>query len=160
MSDTPTKSVISIEITDACKSCKGYMDSPCFQYPNKNGDDDICRNCGNNMEYLEKALVKDKLKFMRKIRCDNCNFRICKINDNSVCLWCLHDDKILRHIVLYGKYTGKTHAFVLQTDFSYCVGQVEFRRKRNYDETKLTHLTKKVLNNISHSNHCSPLPSW
>lgn len=52
------------------------------------------------MKYLEKDLIKDKIKFMRKIRCDNCNFRICKINDNSVCLWCLNDDIILRHTIV------------------------------------------------------------
>ena len=30
------------------------------------------------------------------------------------------------------------------------ISEIEFRR--NYDETKLTHLTKKVLNNVSHRN--------
>jgi len=149
---------MDFKITDECKLCKGDMEHECFHFPNKNGDIDICEDCGDYMKYLEKDLIKDKIKFMRKIRCDNCNFRICKINDNSLCLWCLNDDKILRHTVLYGKYNGKTHAFVLQNDFSYCVSQIEFRSKKNYDETKLTHLTKKVSNTVSHHNHCSPLP--
>ena len=30
------------------------------------------------------------------------------------------------------------------------ISEIEFRS--NYDETKLTHLTKKVLNNVSHRN--------
>ena len=110
------------------------------------------------MKYLENDLVKDKIKFIKKIRCENCNFLICKINGNSVCLWCLNDDIILRHKVLYHKYTGKTHAFVLQNDFSYCINQISFRTENNLDETKLTHLTKKILNNVSHSNRYSPLP--
>ena len=147
---------MDIEIATNCKLCNGDMDKVCFNFLNKNGNIDVCSGCGDYMEYLQKDLVKDKLKFMRKIRCDNCNFRICKINDNSVCLWCLNDDIILRHIVPYGKYNGKTHAFVLQNDFSYCISQIEIRKQHNYDETKLTHLTKKVLNNVSHKNRNSP----
>jgi DNA-directed RNA polymerase subunit RPC12/RpoP len=148
---------MDFEITDECKLCKGYMGQGCFHFPNIKGNIDICENCGDYMKYLEIDLVKDKIKFMRKIRCDNCNFRICKINDKSVCLWCLNDDIILRHKVLYDKYNGKTHAFVLQNDFSYCISQIEFITKYNYDETKLTHLTKKVLNNVSHSNRYTSL---
>ena len=108
------------------------------------------------MKYLENDLIKDKIKFMRKIRCDNCNFRICKINCNSVCLWCLNDDIILRHKILYDKYSGKTHAFALQNDFGYCINQIGLRAERKLDETKLTHLTKKVLNNVSHANRYNP----
>ena len=141
-----------------CKLCKGVMANECFDFLNKNGNIDVCGNCGDYMKYLEKDLLKDKIKFIRKLRCDNCNFRVCKINGNSVCLWCLNDDIILRHKVLYGKYTGKTHAFVLQNDFSYCISKIEFINKNNYDETKLTHLTKKVLNNVSYCNRYNPLP--
>ena len=149
---------MDFEIAKDCKLCKGNMKQGCFYFLNKNGNIDICGNCGDYMKYLETDLVKDKIKFIRKIRCDNCNFLICKINGNSVCLWCLNDDIILRHKVLYDKYNGKTHAFVLQNDFSYCISQIEFIRQHNYDETKLTHLTKKVLNNVSHINRYSPLP--
>ena len=34
------------------------------------------------------------------------------------------------------------------------ISEIEFRS--NYDETKLTHLTKKVLNNVSHRNRYRP----
>lgn len=136
---------MDFEISKDCKLCKGDMMNVCFNFPNKNGDIDVCENCGNDMKYLQTDLVKDKLKFIRKIRCDDCNFRICKINGHSVCLWCLDDDKILRHKILYDKYNGRTHAFVLQTDFSYCISQIEFRTHHNYDESKLTYLTKRIL---------------
>lgn len=36
------------------------------------------------------------------------------------------------------------------------ISEIEFRSKKNYDETKLTHLTKKVLNNVSHRNRYRP----
>ena len=149
---------MNFEIANNCKLCKGVMANECFDFLNKNGNIDVCGNCGDYMKYLEKDLLKDKIKFIRKLRCDNCNFRVCKINGNSVCLWCLNDDIILRHKVFYGKYTGKTHAFVLQNDFSYCISKIEFINKNNYDETKLTHLTKKVLNNVSYCNRYNPLP--
>lgn len=142
---------MDFEIANNCKSCKQVMTNGSFYFLNKNGNIDVCGTCGDYMKFLENDLLKDKLKFLRKLRCDNCNFRVCKINGNSVCLWCLNDDKILRHKVMYGKYRGKTHAFVLQNDFSYCISEIEFRSKNNYDETKLTHLTKKVLNNVSHT---------
>jgi hypothetical protein len=141
---------MDFKITDSCKLCKKNMTNGCVDYLNKKGDIDICGSCGDTMKYLEKDLLKDKVKFMRKIRCNTCNFRICKINNNPVCLWCLNDDKILKHMVLYDKYKGKTHAFVLHYDFNYCMIQVEYINKKNYNETKLTHLTKKILNNISH----------
>ena len=137
---------MDFEIAKDCKLCKGDMKQGCFNFLNKNGNIDICGNCGDYMKYLETDLVKDKIKFMRKIRCDNCNFRICKINGNSVCLWCLNDDIILRHKVLYHTYSGKTHAYVLQNDFDYCMKQLAFISERNLDDTKLTHLTKKILN--------------
>jgi len=149
---------MNIEIKkNYCKLCQSKIKTVgCFHFLNKNDEIDICDSCGDHMKYLESDLIKDKVKFMRKIRCENCNFRICKINNNSLCLWCLNDDIILRHRILYDKYNGKTHAFVLQNDFSYCITQIEFRTKHKYDETKLTHLTKKVLNNVSHSNRYNP----
>jgi len=143
---------MDIKITKDCKLCQRDMIGGCIDFPNKDGNIDVCGNCGDYMKYLQNDLIKDKIKFMRKIRCEKCNFRICKINGNSACLWCLNDDIILRHKVLYHKYTGKTHAFVLHNDFSYCLSQLEFRTKHKLDETKLTHLTTKVLNNVSYSN--------
>lgn len=149
---------MNFEITKECKLCKGDMEQVCFDYPNKDGNIDVCEKCGNYMKYLDNDLVKDKVKFIRKIRCENCNFRICKINENSVCLWCLNDDIILRHKVLYDIYSGKTHAFVLQNDFNYCINEIGYRTENNLNETKLTHLTNKVLNNVSHSNRYSLFP--
>lgn len=149
---------MDFEIANDCKLCKGDMIQGCFHFPNKNGNIDVCGKCGEYMKYLENDLIKDKINFIRKIRCDNCNFRICKINGNSICLWCLNDDLILRHKVLYDKYNEKTHAFVLQNDFSYCINQISFITEHKLDENKLTHLTKKVLNNVSHGNRYSPLP--
>lgn len=149
---------MDFEIANNCKLCKRVMTNECFYFLNKKGNVDVCGNCGDYMKYLENDLLKDKIKFIRKLRCENCNFRVCKINGNSVCLWCLNDDIILRHKVLYGKYSGKTHAFVLQNDFAYCISEIEFRNNNNYDETKLTHLTKKVLNNVSYFNRYNPLP--
>ena len=137
----------------ACKLCQGNMNTSCHYFLNKSGDADVCGNCGDYMKYLESDLVKDKLKFLRKIRCEDCNFRICKINGNSTCLWCLNDDIILRHKVVYDTYAGKTHAFVLQNDFIYCIAQTQ---RNTANETKLTHLTKKVLNKVSHRNRTSP----
>jgi len=147
---------MDFEISKECKLCRRDMIRGCIDFPNKGGNIDVCGNCGDYMKYLENDLIKDKIKFMRKIRCEKCNFRICKINGNSVCLWCLNDDIILRHKILYDKYSGKTHAFVLQNDFSYCMNQITLRTERNLDETKLTHLTKKVLNNASHANRYNP----
>ena len=139
-----------------CKLCQQKIEfNGSFIYTNKNGKVDVCNNCGDYMKYLDKDLVKDKVKFIRKIRCDNCNFRICKINDKPTCLWCLNDDIILRHKVLYGIYKFKTHAFVLQNDFNYCINQLNFRKERNYDDTKLTQLTNKILNNVSQKNRYS-----
>jgi hypothetical protein len=149
---------MNFEISPDCKLCQENMIQECFYFPNKDGNIDVCRNCGDYMKYLENDLIKDKIKFIRKVRCEKCNFRICKINGKSVCLWCLNDDIILRHTILYDKYSGKTHAFVLQNDFSYCINQIELRTERNLDETKLTHLTKKVLNNVSHTNRYNPSP--
>ena len=148
---------MDFEIAKACKLCQGDMNNVSFYFTNKDGNIDVCENCGDYMKYLENDLVKDKIKFMRKIRCEKCNFRICKINGDSVCLWCLNDDIILRHKILYEKYIGKTHAYVLQNDFDYCMSQLAFRSEKKYDETKLTHLTKKVLNNVSHNNRYGPL---
>jgi hypothetical protein len=37
------------------------------------------------------------------------------------------------------------------------MSQLAFRSEKKYDETKLTHLTKKVLNNVSHNNRYGPL---
>jgi hypothetical protein len=141
-----------------CKLCKEQIKNiGCFHFSNKNGNVDICDNCGDYMKYLETDLIKDKVIFMRKIRCEKCNFRICKINNKILCLWCLNDDVILRHIISYDKYIGKTHAFVLQNDFTYCISQVKFRNENNYNTSKLTHLTQKVLNNVSHSNRYNSL---
>ena len=134
-----------------CKSCQGDMSNGGIHFPNKEGTIDICESCDNYMKYLENDLVKDKVKFIRKIRCEKCNFRICKINNNSICLWCLNDDIILRHRILYHPYSGKKHAYVLQNDFEYCINQLSFRSERKLDESKLTHLTKKLLNNISYN---------
>jgi DNA-directed RNA polymerase subunit RPC12/RpoP len=145
--------------TEICKLCKGDMGdggNGGIYFPNKDGNIDVCGNCGDYMKYLENDLVKDKVKFIRKIRCENCNFRICKVNGDSLCLWCLNDDIILRHKILYGEYKGKTHAFVLQNDFIYCINQIVFRTERSLDRTKLTHLTEKVLNNVSYSNRYTP----
>jgi len=146
---------MSNELINECKLCKKTIIGLCFYFSNKNGNCDMCSDCGNYMKYLDNDLVKDKIKFIRKIRRRNCNYRICKINDKEICLWCLNDDIILRHKVLYNKYKGKTHAYVLQNDFDYCINQIQYRSEKNFDESKLTHLTKKILNNVSHSNRYS-----
>ena len=49
------------------------------------------------MKYLDKDLSNDKVKFIKKIRCITCGFRICKINNNQTCLWCLNDNKLLKY---------------------------------------------------------------
>jgi len=149
---------MDFEISTYCKLCQENIIKECFYFTNKEGNIDVCGNCGDYMKYLENDLIKDKIKFMRKIRCEKCNFRICKINGNPLCLWCLNDDIILRHKILYDKYNGKTHAFVLQNDFSYCINQIGLTHERKIDETKLTHLTNKVLNNVSHANRYNPPP--
>ena len=149
---------MNFEIEKNCKLCQEEIMNECFEFPNKDGNIDICRNCGDYMKYLENDLVKDKIKFIRKIRCGNCNFRICKINNKQLCLWCINDDIILRHKVLYDKYSGKTHGFVLQNDFNYCMNQINYRDKNGLSESKLTHLTKKIINNVSHKNRFNPRP--
>ena len=35
--------------------------------------------------------------------------------------------------MLYDKYHGKTHAFVLQNDVSYCISEIEFRKQCNHN---------------------------
>lgn len=141
---------MDFKIANKCKSCQTEIKNNwSYYFPNKDGYLDICESCGNYMKYLETDLVKDKVKFIRKIRCDKCNFRICKINNKPVCLWCINDDTILRHTVLYDEYHGKTHGFVLQNDFEYCIAQIKFRNKQNLGNSKLTHLTKKILHNES-----------
>ena len=97
------------------------------------------------MKYLNDDLVKDKVKFIRKIRCGTCNFRICKINNNNICLFCLTDNdyydyKMLKQTVLYHKYKGRTHGYVLYIDFDYCIEGIE-----KCPNSKLTHLTKMIL---------------
>lgn len=146
---------MDIKLIDNCKLCTKKMLGGCFYFPNKDGICDICSDCGSYMKYLDNDLVKDKIKFIRKIRCHNCNYRICKINDKEICLWCLNDDIILRHKILYNKYKGKTHAFVLQNDFDYCINQIQYRNEHHFDESKLTHLTNKILNKVSHGNRYS-----
>jgi hypothetical protein len=144
-------------IANECKLCNATMNNACVHFPNKDGTLDICEDCGDYMKYLENDLIKDKIKFIRKIRCENCNFRICKINEKNCCLWCLNDDIIIGHKLLYGKYIGKTHAYVLHNDFTYCISQIQFRIQRKLDDSKLTHLTQKILNNVSHKNRYKPL---
>ncbi len=152
--ETVIDSQINTQIDILCKSCKQDNNLYGFKFLNKEGNSDICSSCDDSMKYLEMDLIKDKLKFIRKIRCDQCNFRICLINNQPICLWCLNDDIILRHIILYDKYKGKTHAYVLQNDFDYCMNQIKCR----YTDSKLTHLTKKVLNTIAYMNQPSLLP--
>jgi len=130
-----------------CKLCNSEIIIPSFDFPNKMKIFDICSNCGDNMKLLHRDLQKDGVKFIRKNRCDKCNFNICLINNKQVCLWCLNDDLILRHKVLYDIYNGRTHGFVLFTDFNYCVNQLIFRKAHNMNTSKLDHLTKKLLNN-------------
>lgn len=91
------------------------------------------------MNYLETDLLRDKFKFLRNQRCNKCQFRLSSINNKTVCLWCLGEEKI-KHTVLYGPYNGKTHAYVLQNDFNYCLERLE-----NNPDTKLAYLTKKFI---------------
>ena len=58
----------------------------------------------NEMNYLDKYLLKDKVKFIRKIRCSVCEFRLCEINNKQTCLWCFNDRKLIKYDITYGKY--------------------------------------------------------
>lgn len=139
---------------DTCKLCKRLeLGLGGYEFLNKYSKTDICSSCGDAMKYMNMDLVKDKVVFKRKIRCDICNFRICEINSELHCLWCLDDDKILRHRVLYGKYVSRTHAYVLQNDFHYCLQQIKYRDTKGFNDSKLTHLTKKVLSKIALYEH-------
>lgn len=134
------------EIETNCKLCRCKIDWACYDFPNKDKKFYICDNCGDDMKWLHRDLIKDGVKFIRRIRCEKCNFNICVINNKPTCLWCLNDNVILKHKVLYDIYNGKTHGFVLFTDFKYCINQLNFRTNNGMEITKLVHLTKKIIN--------------
>lgn len=136
-----------------CKSCNTpYTGNAHPYFPNKNNENDLCYSCDKNMYYLQQYLLKDKVKFMRKIRCEDCNFRLCEIsyknNDYHVCLWCL-DRYACKYVVSYGKYKGRSHAFVLQNDFNYCANLAYYRTIQNYKDSLLTTLTKNIYSKYS-----------
>ena len=122
--NSDTEFVLSIQ-----KLCKSWgdniNDNPSFDFPDKNGIYNICTSCGDSMKYLKLDVTRceDKVKFTRKVRCNSCNFYLCKINNEQECLWCLGGRKKQNHLkypLRFGKYKEKTGAFVLQNDFSYC----------------------------------------
>ena len=134
-------------VKEICKSCgENINDNFSIDFPNKNIEFDICNFCGDKMKYLKIDLThgqcgEDKVKFTRVLRCDSCNFNLCKINNKQICLWCL-GCKQLKYNVSFGNYRGKTHAFVLQRDFKYCK---HISNLSDYDESILTHLTRLII---------------
>jgi hypothetical protein len=140
---------MDIETTKQCKLCnnqKMYGRKYKNNYNINMNIIDVCDLCCDFMKYLEDDLINNGIKFIRKLRCNCCNFRICNIMNNPICLWCLKESDILKHNILYGKYKWKSHAYVLYNDFNYCINQIEFRTENNYKDSKLTILTKKILN--------------
>lgn len=80
----------------------------------------------SNLKYLKQDLSKDGVKLYTRKPC-HCHFPMATVNNTSVCFGCIYNSKIqwyngdiIKHTVLYGKYQGKTHAYVLTHDFQYC----------------------------------------
>ena len=159
----------------SCKSCEKPWED--FAH-DRSCTTTLCGGWSDEMRYLATDLGKDKVKFLAKVRCDSCTFRLCIVNDTPTCLWCLNDYPILKHTVSYGKHAGKTHAFVIVHDFPYCMWQLNrvtdlartgllhsmdasansariFRagpsaqtKLTTHAPTKLTHLTRKILREV------------
>lgn len=113
-----------------------------------------------DMYYLSKNLLKAQVKFTKKIKCSDCGFRLCEINKKQTCLWCFNEHKLMTYNITYGKYKNRAYAFILQNDFDYCM-YITFNKtiisyhnneliiKKNIKgDTRLTHLTKKILGEI------------
>tara|TARA_Y100000741_G_scaffold255571_1_gene196954 strand:+ start:741 stop:1319 length:579 start_codon:yes stop_codon:yes gene_type:complete len=151
---------------ETCKICKEKQSSKpwlwgeCqgFDYLNEKGECDICRNCSDQIKYLEKDYIpgrKDGIKYIRGKRCKNCNFKLCKINEKIHCwvCWCskrgpsgvLGDsgrpisklNQYPKNTINVGKYSGKMFAFILQEDYSYCKWLIT---QPHYKGTKLKNL--------------------
>lgn len=131
------------QLFDNCKLCNqnGLGLRGGVEYPNKEGKIDICRECCDNMKQMDKELVKDKVKFLNKIRCDTCNYRICKINSVNTCLWCLNSATLIRSKNYFNKYNGKSNGFVLYYDFEYCLEIL-----KEYPDEKLSKLALQITN--------------
>ena len=125
-----------------CKLCVVELtpDNTDNKYPNIDKVCDICWSCGCGLKKYEKELVNDKVKFMRKIRCNTCNFRMCEINKTPVCMWCLDDTKIYYFPIEYKEYKDRTYAYVMSNDFETCTIAVH-----HYPKGKLSELTRRVL---------------
>jgi hypothetical protein len=124
-------------------SLSKYTDSNCVI---KECSDTYLDDISREMKYTDKHLAADGIKFIRKIRCKECGFRICTINNKNMCLWCFDSmptscwsSRIIRHDVRYGPYKGKTHGYVLWKDIEYC------KNRLDYKDTKLCQLTKRIL---------------
>ena len=138
-----------------CKICHEKDGDDGFDFPNENGDIDICGNCNGQIKYLEKDYIpgrKDGIKYIRKKRCNKCNFKLCYINNNIHCwlCWCLKEgpafynsgsisrlNQYPQHIISFGKYSGKMLAFILQEDYTYCKWLVT---QDYYSDTKLKNI--------------------
>lgn len=129
-----------------CKICKkndsdgglDWFECDGFNYPNENGDIDLCKYCNDQIKYAEKDYLPGKrhgIKYIRKKRCKKCNFKLCYINNNIHCWMCWYLTKgpglggsgpisklnqYPLNTINFGKYSGENLAFILQEDYSYC----------------------------------------
>lgn len=105
-------------------------------------------------KWLRHDLRADKVKHVRGKRC-SCGFPIAKINKKDICAYCLGNSvyacgwgrDIVKHRVLYGPYSGRTHFWVLANDFDYCAHQASYRISKEYGPSKLTHLFELIQSN-------------
>ena len=124
----------------SCISCNEDNINEAFSNPK------LCIYCETHMKYLDNDLVASKVKFVRKIRCEKCSFRVCNINNINTCLWCIGSDvpyfenKKFKWIFLYGKYKHKSYAYVLQNDFNYCKFMVKYKQ-----DSQIAILTKIII---------------
>ncbi len=121
----------------------------CYICKDKSYDKKLCDKHDKDMRYMIMHLESDGVVFIKRKRCTNCNSKICEINDINICLWCFDSKttdcwsgmRLMRHIVGYGSYSGKTHGYVLWKDFEYC------KKRTSFKSTKLCHLTLRILAN-------------
>jgi hypothetical protein len=130
-------------VYEKCISCKeDLINAICEALLNPK----LCMYCETHMKYLDNDIVASKVKFIRKIRCDQCSFRVCNINNINTCLWCIgcdvpyFDNKRFNWVFQYGKYKYKSYAYVLQNDFDYCKFMMKCRQ-----ESQIAILTKIII---------------
>lgn len=129
-----------IVVYEKCISCKEDNINESFLNPK------LCMRCETHMKYLDNILVASNVKFIRKIRCEKCCFRVCNINNINTCLWCIGSDvpyfenKRFNWVFKYGKYKYKSYAYVLQNDFIYCMYMMQ-----NKEDSQIAILTKLII---------------